>query len=81
MAEGSASFAIVGCLGLDLLGRLVLPQALESGLADVAVGGEAGELDLGDQLRLQPVHLAGLLRRVLAAERALGRLAQPSATA
>ena len=60
-------------LRLDLLRRLVLPQPLERGLPDVAAIGPAGELDLGDQLGLQPMHVAGLLRRILAAERALVR--------
>ena len=43
-----------GRLGLDLGRRLVLAQALEGGLAHHAVAGEAGELDLGHQLRLRP---------------------------
>src|SRR5262249_60692783 len=56
---------------LDLVGRLVLTQTLECGLADIAVGGEAGEFDLRDELWPEPMHVAGLLRRVLAAERTL----------
>ena len=56
-------------LGLDLLGRLVLAQALEGGLAHHAVAGPAGELDLGHQLRLQPSARRGLLaRRAVAGE-------------
>ena len=52
---------------------LVGPQSLECGLADVAVAGPAGELDFGDELGLQPMHVARLARRVLAAERAFVR--------
>src|SRR3984885_4349053 len=53
------------------LRRLVLAQALECGLPDIAALGKAGEFDFGDQFRFQPVDVAALARRVLAAERAL----------
>ncbi len=56
-------------LGDDLPRGLVLPESLEAGLADVAVAGPAGELDLGDQLGLHPVHPRGLRRRARSLER------------
>ena len=55
------------------MGRLVLAQSLERSLPDIAAVGKAREFDFGDELRLQPVHVAGFARRVLAAERALIR--------
>ena len=65
------SSVMAGFSASTSLGRLVLAQPLERRLPHLAVAGPAGEFDLGDQFRLQPVHVAGLLRRVLAAERAL----------
>ena len=50
--------------------RLVLAQAFECGLPHHAIAGPARELDLGDQLRLDPGPVLALARRVLAAERA-----------
>src|SRR6185437_9906935 len=58
----------------DLSGRLVLAQALERRLPDVAAFGKSRKFNFGDKLRLQPVDTAGLARRVLAAERAFVRL-------
>ena len=57
-------------LRLHLAGRLVLAQPLERSLPDIAAVGKACEFDLGDELGLQPMHVAGLARRILAAERA-----------
>ena len=42
-------------LGHHLLGRLVLPQALERGVAEQTVGGPRPELDFGDELRPDPL--------------------------
>ena len=56
-------------LGFDLRGRLVGAQPLEGRLTHHAAAGEAGEFDLGDQLRSHPVDVARLLRRIGAAER------------
>ena len=47
-----------GRLRLDLVGRLVLAQPLEGGLADIAAAGPAGELDLGHQLGPSPMDVA-----------------------
>ena len=42
-------------LGFDLGRRLVFAQPLEGRLPDHAVAGPAGEFDLGDEFRLQPI--------------------------
>ncbi len=60
-----------GRFGHDLVRGLVLAQRLEGALADHAGGGEARELDLGDQLRLRPVDIGLLARRARAGEGAL----------
>ena len=66
----------------DGLGRLVVAQALEGGMAERAGGGPLGELDLGDQLRLGEdgalLRLAALEGADLAAQRleALGEQPQ-----
>ncbi len=57
-------------LGLDILRRLVLAQALEGSLADRAVAGEAGVLDLRHQFGPNPVYPGGLFRGALPLERA-----------
>ena len=38
----------------DFAGRLVFAKALEGGLADEVVGGPGGEVNLGDELGLDP---------------------------
>src|ERR1700737_3878795 len=58
---------------LHLAGRLVLAQPLECSLPYIPTLGKACEFNLGDELRLQPMHVAGLARRILATERALVR--------
>ena len=81
-ASGSAQLRLVGWrgrLGLDLRRGLVLAQALERGLAHIAVAGPAGELDLGDQFGLRPVHVALPCAARPAGERAVLRLERPAA--
>src|SRR5690606_35590199 len=63
-----------GYFGLDFVGRLVGAQALEGGVAHLAIPGEAGELDLGDQLGPGPVDVGLLAGRAGAGERAFVRL-------
>ena len=67
----SASSGGAGCLGPHLGRGFVFAQTLEGGLPHIAVAGPARELDLGDELRLDPVPVGLLARRALAAERAL----------
>jgi len=50
-------------LDLDLLSRFVLTQAFEGCLANHAVAGPAGELDLRDELRKRPIDVDLLARR------------------
>src|ERR1700712_555556 len=52
----------------DCLGRLVLAQPLERGLADHACARESGKLDFRYQFRLQPMHPGLLAGRTPAAE-------------
>ena len=40
--------------GHHLLSGLILPQTLERGVAELAIGSPGSELDLGDELRLNP---------------------------
>src|SRR6516165_4195858 len=47
----------------DLAGALVLAQPLEGGVAQDLIGGPAGEFDLGDESRLDPMD--ALARRLL----------------
>src|SRR5271169_3373312 len=58
----------------DLVGWLVLAQSLERSLAYVSAVGKACKFDFGDEFGLQPMDVAGLARRILAAERILVRL-------
>src|SRR4051812_18412642 len=57
--------------GPNLFGRLVLAQSFEGSLAHHAVAGPPGELDLGDQLRLDPGDILASSRRTFAGEGAL----------
>jgi hypothetical protein len=41
--------------GHNLLSGLILPQALERGVPELAIGGPGSELDLGDEVRLNPL--------------------------
>jgi hypothetical protein len=41
--------------GHHLLSGLILPQALERGVPELAIGGPGSELDLGDEVRLNPL--------------------------
>ena len=59
-----------GCLRHDLVGRLVLAQPLEGGLAHIAAAGPAGELDLGHQLGPRPMTVAFAGRAGAGGERA-----------
>ena len=58
-------------LGAHLFGGLVFAQTFEGGLADHARAGPAGELDLGDEHRLDPIPVLLFAGRILAGERAL----------
>src|SRR5688572_9481720 len=63
----------------DGLRRLVRPQAFEGRLPQVALRGQAGELDLAHQVGLHPVHDAASLVAHQGRRRERGRLAGPSA--
>ena len=60
--------------------RLVVPEAEEAGVAQSAVARPLGEADLGDELRLDPCHVA-FLDRLWCGERRVGSRAvsQPRA--
>src|SRR4026209_2384627 len=60
-----------GSLGDDLTRRLLLTQPLESSLAHVPRACPAREFDLGDQLRLDPLHVATAARCVRTGKRTL----------
>ena len=49
-------------LCLDLCRRLVLPQTLECGLAQVSVPGKTLVLDFGDEFWLEPMDVRRLPR-------------------
>ena len=66
---GCATSTFAGFSALISRAGLSCAQALERGLADIAVAGPACEFDLGDEFGLQPMHVPGLARRGLAAER------------
>ncbi len=70
-APGLAILVMAGVSASTSSAGLSCAQSLEGRLAHHAVAGPAGEFDLRHQLRLQPMHVAGLARRVLAAERDL----------
>ena len=55
--------AALGISGTTSFGLLVAAQAEEAGVAHDTVGGELGEGDLGDQLRLHPMRAARLRAR------------------
>src|SRR4051794_34095221 len=62
--------------GHHLLSGLILPQALERGVPELAIGSPGSELDLGDELRLNPFgqiasHVTG---RSAAGKRRFGNL-------
>ena len=62
-------------------GRLVLAQALEGGLPNHAVGGPSGELDLGDELGLDPMDVGPFCGAPIAGEWRLLSPPRPSAAA
>ena len=59
-------------LGFDLVGRLVVPQALERGLPHHPVAGPPGKLDLGHEFGAKPVHPGLVARGEVAAEGTFG---------
>jgi hypothetical protein len=76
-AAGSASSTSpirAGVSACHLVGGLVLAQRLERALADHARGGEARELDLGDELRPGPADVGLPAWRAGSGERALAGL-------
>src|SRR3954463_4818244 len=65
-------------LGHHLLSGLILPPVLERGVAELAIGGPGSELDLGDELRLNPLGTPDLSCGLIAARiEALTRAARP----
>ena len=65
---------LLGALRDDLFGRLVLAQPDEDRVPQPAVAGPLGERDLGDELRLDPVHAARDAARRRAFDRRRARL-------
>ena len=63
------TFTMAGFSATTSFAGLSLRSPLNAACRILPPLGKAGEFDFGDQLRLQPVNVAGLARRVLAAER------------
>src|SRR5262249_58578218 len=68
-----------GALADDLARRLVLAQPLPRGMTQAAVGRPLGELDLPDQLRVNPVRLRRILRPLHEWTRRRSERLQPTA--
>src|SRR5215475_2692462 len=72
-ARGCGSRRVVGVarrrLGAHLARWLIFAQAFERAFPDIAIAGPAGDLDLGDQLRLDPSPVRLAPRRAPAAKR------------
>jgi hypothetical protein len=64
----SASSTGAGRFRAHFARRFVLAHAFKGSLAHIAIAGPARELDLGDELRLDPGPILALARRTFAAE-------------